>query len=257
MNVVLDGAGFRWPGTDRSLFTKVSLTIPHGQTTCLLGPNGAGKTTLLEMILGWRPSCEGPVSIDGRLLSGIPSRERGRLMALVPQDERLPFAYSVLDYLLLGRAPYLPPLATPGPTDRRLAMDSLERVGMAALAGRSVTELSGGELRLVLIARSLVQEPDILLLDEPTNHLDPANRESVIAILSRLHQSGITLIISSHEPDVVIRLAGNIVLLKNGRQPESGSPEKLLTPEHLSQLYGVPARIAEVDGRRVVLWGDS
>lgn len=181
--------------------------------------------------------------------------ERGRSMALVPQDERIPFAYSALEYVMLGRAPHLPPLAAPGIRDRAIGLESLERVGVASLAGRPVMKLSGGELRLVLIARALAQEPRILLLDEPANHLDPANRERVLNMLRSLRDEGITLVLSSHEPDVVSRLSDTLVMMRKGGTPESGSVDRMMRPDKLRDVYGVGAKIAEIEGRRVILWG--
>lgn len=246
---------YSWPGEPEPLFNQLDLTIPRGHITGLIGPNGSGKTTLLELALGWRQPDAGGVYLDGRRLDALPGRERGRSMALVPQEERLPFAYEVMEYVLLGRAAHLPPLATPGAEDRRIARDSLERTGIANLAGRVVNRLSGGETRLVLIARALTQQPRILLLDEPANHLDPANRERILGILRRLRDSGITLVMSSHEPDIMTRLADRVVLLRRGSPPAAGSPGEMIHPDRLEELYGVPVRIAEVEGRRLILWG--
>lgn len=255
MSVILENLSFCWPGKEKPLFDNISLAVPSGQISCLLGTNGAGKTTLMELMLGWRKPDSGRILTQGMDVRDIPTRERGRKMALVPQDERLPFAYSVLEYVLLGRAAYLSPLASPGKADIKLAVSSLEQVGISELKDRPVPELSGGELRLVLIARALVQEPEILFLDEPANHLDPGNRERVTGILQSLRESGITMIISSHEPEIVLRLAENVVLLHPGESPETGKAQDLLTSEKLSLLYNVPVTITEVGTRRVILWG--
>ncbi len=254
--VNLNNLTFSWPSTGTPLFRNVNLSFPSGDTVCLIGPNGSGKTTLMELILGWRKSDSGSIALEGVPLSLIPARERGRKMALVPQDERPAFSYSVLDYVLLGRAPYLHPLSPPGKQDRDLAFQVLEQVGIASLAHRPVPRLSGGETRMVLIARALVQQPGIMLLDEPANHLDPANRERVMEILSRLKSSGITLIISSHEPDIVTRLADFVVLLHQGRQPLMGRSDDMLVPDKLSELYGVKVSIIEAENRRIILWGN-
>ncbi len=253
--VVLDELFFSWHADIKPLFRNVSLSFPTGATVCLMGPNGSGKTTMMELILGWRKAISGAVILEGRLINTIPSRERGRIMALVPQEERLAFSYSVLEYVLLGRAPYLPPLSSPGADDRDIALKALERIGISHLAHRPVPRLSGGETRMVLIARALVQEPRILLLDEPANHLDPANRERMMEILINLKSSGITLIISSHEPDIVTRLADMVVLLHRNRQPVMGRSCDMIVPEKLSELYGVRAKIVEAEGRRIILWG--
>lgn len=247
---------FSWPGSDSPLFQGIDLDIAAGETCCFIGPNGSGKTTLLELILGWRRPTGGALYSEGRPLGSVPSRERGRTMALVPQEERLPFSYSVLEYVLLGRAPYLAPLASPEPQDIKLAEEILERVGIAGLAGRAIPKLSGGEKRLVLVARALLQQPRVLLLDEPTNHLDPANRERIIGILGNLKASGITLLMSSHEPDMVTRLADRVVLLYRGGPVRVGSPDEMLIPERLFDLYDVKARIIEAEGRRIIIWGD-
>ncbi|RKX81638.1 MAG: ABC transporter ATP-binding protein [Spirochaetes bacterium] len=254
--VNLNNFSFSWPSADVQLFRNVSLAFPKGDTVCLIGPNGSGKTTLMELILGWRKSDSGTVALEGIPISLIPSRERGRIMALVPQDERPAFSYSVLEYVLLGRAPYLPPLSPPAQQDRDLAFHVLEQVGITDLAHRPVPKLSGGETRMVLIARALVQQPRIMLLDEPANHLDPANRERVMEILSKLKSSGITLIISSHEPDIVTRLADFVVLLHQGRNPLMGKSDDMLVPDKLTELYGVKVSIVEAENRRIILWGN-
>lgn len=255
VSVSIKNLSFTWPMADSELFSNLNLDFPTGQTICLIGPNGSGKTTMIELILGWRKSDIGSIQVEGRTVSAIPARERGRTMALVPQEERLPFSYSTLEYVLLGRAPYLPPLASPGKHDREKAWDVLEKVGISHLAHRAVPRLSGGEKRMVLIARALIQEPRILLLDEPANHLDPANRERVMDILAALKSSGITLVISSHEPDMVTRLADKVVLLQAGTIPLMGSTEEMITPGRLASLYGVRVKIVDAEGRRVILWG--
>ncbi len=253
--VEIRNLGFAWPGAEKPLFENLSLTIPRGKTTCLIGSNGSGKTSLLELILGWRSPQKGQVFLEGRPAGNIPAGERGRMMALVPQNERLPFAYTVLDYVLLGRAPHMAPLAMPGQKDYNIAEESLKQAGIASLAQRKLRQLSGGEQRLVLLARALVQKPSILLLDEPANHLDPANRERVKQVLSLLHDMGITLIVSSHEPGQLGSLLDYGILLKKGCPVEMGPVEEVLVLEKLSALYGIPVHIAEVKGRRVIIWG--
>jgi len=254
--VILNNVSFSWPSADTSLFRDVNLLFPRGDTVCLIGPNGSGKTTMMELILGWRKADSGQVLLEGSPVNSIPARERGRKMALVPQDERPAFSYSVLEYVLLGRAPYLSPLSSPGSEDREIVFNVLERVGMADLAHRPVPGLSGGETRMVLIARALVQQPEIMLLDEPANHLDPANRERVMEILNELKNSGISLIISSHEPDIVTRLADSVVLLHKGKGPVMGPSDLMLVPGKLSDLYGVKVTIVEAENRKVIIWGN-
>ncbi|VDA99536.1 hypothetical protein S1OALGB6SA_605 [Olavius algarvensis spirochete endosymbiont] len=246
---------FTWPNAESPFFKNLNLRFRKGYTICLIGPNGSGKTSLMELILGWRRADSGYVGIGGRSIASIPSRERGQMMALVPQEERISFSYSVLEYVLLGRAPFLPPLASPGRDDKNYARNSLDRVGISHLIRRLLPSLSGGEKRMVLIARALVQNPRIMLLDEPVNHLDPANCERIIEILIDLKSSGITIVMSSHDPAIVLRLADQVVLLRSHETPVMGSPDKLLTSKNLSELYGVIARVVDVEGRKLILWG--
>jgi len=253
--IVINELVFTWPYAEFPLFENLNLHFPKGKTVCLIGPNGSGKTSLMELILGWKRADSGYVEIEGRSIGSIPSRERGQMMALVPQEERVPFSYSVFEYVMLGRAPFLPPLASPNRDDRNCAVRLLDRVGIKHLSRRFVPSLSGGERRMVLITRALAQNPRIMLLDEPVNHLDPANRERIIEILIDLKCSGITIVMSSHDPDIVFRLADRVVLLHSGGDPVMGSPNELLTSENLSELYGVKAGIIDIEGRKLVLWG--
>jgi len=247
---------FSWNIKDKILFNNFSAVFEPGKTVSLIGPNGSGKTTLLELILGWRKPFSGKILIDNNPIDRIPASERGKIMALVPQEERLRFSYDVLNFVLLGRSPYLKPLSMPSGTDIDFAKKILEKLEIQHLSARKVTALSGGEKRLVLIARALVQDPDILLLDEPLNHLDPYNREKILQILLSLKKEGISLILSSHDPDMVLRIADTTVLLRSGREPVSGKTEYLINSDSLSELYGLRVRIAEIEERKVIIWGN-
>jgi len=170
----------------------LSLGIEPGTITAILGPNGAGKTTLLHLALGWLLPQSGQVRLDGRALGSYSRRDLGQWMALVPQSERIPFEYSILEYVLLGRTPYLAPLDMPGAKDCRIGEQVIEQVGLGPLRGRAITTLSGGERQLAVVARALAQQPRLLLLDEPTSHLDLANRVRILKLLRELSARGVT-----------------------------------------------------------------
>jgi iron complex transport system ATP-binding protein len=146
------------------------LRVREREMVAVLGANGAGKSTLLMLALGWLTPGSGTILLDGRPLASLSRRDMGQLMGLVPQREHMAFEYSVLEYVLLGRTPYLAPLAQPGASDYAFALAALEQVGMGDLASRSVPRLSVGECQMVLIARSLAQQPR-LLHGQPTPHL--------------------------------------------------------------------------------------
>ncbi len=141
----------------RPILRQVDFDLAPGRIAAILGPNGAGKTTLLSLALGWLAAWTGEIRLTGIPLRALSPRERGQRMALVPQSEHTPFDYTVLEYVLLGRAPHLPPLAMPSARDVEIARAALRQVGLENLAGRLVPQLSGGERQLMLLARALAQ----------------------------------------------------------------------------------------------------
>ncbi len=246
---------FSYPSSSQSVFHQLSLDIGAGSVTAILGPNGAGKTTLLHLALGWLRPQEGHVTFKDRPLEIYSRGELGRLIGLVPQSEHIAFEYSLLEFVLLGRAPYLKPLAMPGEEDACIARDALARVGLAGWERRSVARLSGGERQLVLIARALAQQPRLLLLDEPTTHLDLSNKTRLVRLLSGLVAEGVTILFTTHEPDVAAGLASHLVLMRAGDVLHTGPLAQDFNSELLSTTYGVPVEVVEVNGRRLVLWG--
>ena len=232
----------------------LSLGIEPGTITAILGPNGAGKTTLLHLALGWLLPQSGQVRLDGRALGSYSRRDLGQWMALVPQSERIPFEYSILEYVLLGRTPYLAPLDMPGAKDCRIGEQVIEQVGLGPLRGRAITTLSGGERQLAVVARALAQQPRLLLLDEPTSHLDLANRVRILKLLRELSAQGVTLLLTTHEPDVAAAIATHLVLMRAGQVYQAGPLSQAFTTQHLTATYGVPVRVTQVDGRRIALW---
>ncbi len=231
----------------------VSLKLREGASVALLGPNGAGKSTLLDICLGWKRPESGHVLLAGRDIRTYSRREMGAWISLVPQNERVRFDYTVLEYLLLGRTPYLGQLEMPGTPDMAVARDALATVGIPELAERSVTALSGGEHQLMMIARALVQEPSILVLDEPTSQLDPGNRLGIVRLLHSLQEQGATLLFTTHDPNLAAECASDAVLIKDGHILKAGSEVEVLNGNNLSELYGVPMEVRRIEDRPVVL----
>jgi iron complex transport system ATP-binding protein len=249
-----DGVSYGYrPGLPLAL-REVTLEITKGSITAVLGCNGAGKSTLLLLALAWLRPSSGNIIMDGRPLGSYSRREMGQLMGLVPQREHITFEYSVLEYVLLGRLPYLAPLEQPREKDYTVSLEALEQVGLRDFANRSVVNLSGGERQLVLIARSLAQQPRLLLLDEPTSHLDLHNKSRLTNLLKRLQASGVTILMTTHEPEIASALASTSVLMSEGKVLFSGPTADALTAEHLSLLYRLQVEVVTVAHRKVVLW---
>ena len=236
------------------ILQDVGFALQPGRITAILGPNGAGKTTLLHLTLGYLHPQNGEIRLQGIPLTRIPRHERGKNLALVPQSEYTPFDYSVFEYVLMGRAPHLPPLGVPGEEDYRAAWHALTQVGLETLAEQPVPQLSGGERQLMLLARALAQSPRLLLLDEPTAHLDLHNKSRLIDLLRALRARGDTLLMTNHEPDVVLALADDVLLLSPDGSAQFGPLDKIFTAEALSRIYGIPIRLVQTNGHRQVLW---
>jgi len=249
-----DQVSFGYLPDNRMVLHSLSLEIQPGTVTAILGPNGAGKTTLLHLALGWLLPQSGQIRLEGKALSQYSRRELGQKMALVPQNERIPFDYSVLEYVLLGRAPHLAALELPGKQDCLVSEDAIARAGLDHLSSRPITTLSGGEKQLALVARALAQQPSLLILDEPTSHLDLGNKARLIKLLQDLSARGVTLLLTTHEPDVAAAVATHLVLMRDGQVRQTGLLSQVFTSEYLSATYNLPVNVTQINGRRVALW---
>jgi iron complex transport system ATP-binding protein len=232
----------------------LNLQINEGKIASILGPNGAGKTTLLFLALGWLRYWKGNISLLGKPLQNYSRKSLGKFIALIPQSEHIPFEYTVLEYVLLGRAPYLPPLGMPSDADQDIAFEALERVGISHLYSSSILGISGGERQLVLAARALTQKPRLLLLDEPTSHLDLSNKYRLIKILRKLREEGTTILMTTHEPEIALAISDDTILMNKGQVVSTGSTADVVNDINLTQIYSVPVKIIEVEGKRQVQW---
>jgi iron complex transport system ATP-binding protein len=218
----------------------------------ILGPNGAGKSTLLRLLSGeWRPS-EGSVALKGVPLQRYTPAQMALERAFLPQQRSLAFPYTVREVVALGRLPHQQ-RRPENPTDRARVEWALEQTGALAWAERPYFSLSGGERTRVDLARVLAQETPILLLDEPTNHLDPRQQLEVLALAQRIAREGRLVLAALHDLNLAALFADRLLLLKEGRLVALGTPEKLLRPALLQEVYGVPFEVLVHAGRRLVL----
>lgn len=249
---VISGVSFHYPNALKPALDSFSLNIPEGGSMALLGPNGAGKSTLMDILLTWKAPMQGQVSLFGKPLTSYSRKEMGRTVSLVPQDENSNFAFTVLDYVLFGRAPYLGDMAQPRAEDLDIAGDALQQVGLTSFSGRPVTSLSGGEHQLLLLARAIAQRPRFMLLDEPTSALDPANTAKVLQILKKLHMQGMTLFFTTHDPSMAAEAATHVAMLKSGKLLAAGPLEEVMTSALLTSLYDTPMDTLRHNGRMLV-----
>lgn len=241
-----------YPG--RNVGSGFAFTLDAGEVVALLGPNGGGKTTLLKTVLGLLPPRGGCVRVDGRDLAALPVRERARLLAYVPQGNASPFAFRVEEVVLMGRTAHAGLFARPSRADRAAVAAALARVGIAHLAQQPVTEISGGERQLALIARALAQEPRAIVLDEPTASLDFGNQGKVLRELRRLAAQGLAVLFSTHDPNQAARHADRALLIRDGGTLAAGAVGEILTRAQLEVLYGAPVEeVAAHSGQRAFL----
>ena len=212
----------------------VDLEIPAGKVVGVLGPNGAGKSTLLKAVMGLVPLASGAVRIWGE-----PLDKHRRRLAYVPQRESVDwdFPTNVLDVVMMGRYGKLGLFRRPGKHDRQIAMEALEKVGMAGYAGRQISQLSGGQQQRVFIARALAQNADLYLMDEPMAGVDAATEHAIVTLLHELRAQGKTVVAVHHDLQTVADYFDWLVLL-NLRLIAAGPTEDVFTKEKLSQTYG-------------------
>lgn len=235
----------------RAVGQGVSFVLHAGEVLCLLGPNGGGKTTLLKTLVGVMPALGGGVEVQGAPLAAWDGARRARVIGFVPQSAPSSFAFPVREMVLMGRAARHHLFASPTAADRQAAEAALEKAGVAHLADRPFTAISGGERQMVLIARALAQEPRLLVLDEPTASLDFANQDKVLTVLAGLAGEGLAVLFSTHHPDQAFAIGTHAALLREGRLMRHGPVTQVLEDDHLSRLYGRRVVVGEVEGQKV------
>ncbi len=222
----------------------VSLDVDRGGLIGVLGPNGSGKTTLLRLLGGLLPAASGRITVDGQDVARITRRDLARRIAIVPQETRLSFEYSVLEVVLMGRYPHLGPFELESADDVAIAREALAATGTLALADRPFPTLSGGEKQRVIIAGALAQATDLMLLDEPTAALDLGYQIEIAGLLRRLNADrGVTIVVATHDLNFAAGLCRDLLLLREGRVLAAGPTGEVLTRGAVRALYDVEADV--------------
>ena len=216
----------------------LSFEVPAGGRLCILGPNGCGKTTLLRALAGLLPH-KGKVTAEGRDLAAMDRRQLARTVALLSQISSVYFSYTVYETVLMGRYAHQTggAFSGPGPEDRAIALECMERTGVADLRDRQVTELSGGQLQRVFLARTFAQQPRVILLDEPTNHLDLKYQVELVQELKAWAAGeGRCVVGVLHDVNLALDLADLFLLMEEGRARYFG-PAAEFDPAALNRVY--------------------
>ncbi len=249
MSLVVEHLDFSY-GPHRVL-KDVNVEVGDGTLVNVLGPNGTGKSTLFKCILGLYRDYRGTILVNGKDVRSLSIRERAREMAYIPQSHRPVYDYDVLDVVLLSAGAGSGMLFSPKKAHVERAYRALERVGVAHLADRPYTRISGGEQQLVLIARALAQEATTLIMDEPTSALDYGNTVRVLASVRQLSREGLTIIQSTHQPDQAFLYADKTLALYDGEVLAYGTPKETITTELIGKMYGVDVEVNSLYDDRV------
>jgi iron complex transport system ATP-binding protein len=234
----------------------VSFELGGNELVSILGPNGVGKSTLIHCINKILAPTSGTVLIDGKDVSEIKLKELAKQIGYVPYSANDSFPLSVIDTVMIGRHPH----SKWGTLDKDLDIvyDTLRMLGISHLAMRPFNELSAGQHQKVMLARGLVQEPEILLLDEPTSNLDVRHQLDVTKMLKRLsREKNILIVMISHDINIAAKYSDKIILMHKGSVFDMGEPNKVITAENLRTVYGVTAEITKDDDAPHVILKDA
>lgn len=221
---------------DKKAVDNVSFCVDRGEFVGLIGPNGSGKSTVLKNVYrGLKPK-RGSITLDGEDLLKMSYRSSALKMAVVGQENEVPFDFTVEEIVSMGRFPHKKLFDIDTDRDKYIVHHALEHLGMEDLEKRSYLHLSGGEKQRVLIARAIAQESDFLVLDEPTNHLDISYQMQIFDFIKRLQ---VTVLSAIHDLNMAALYCDRLYVLKNGRVALEGTPEQVLTTENIYDIYGV------------------
>lgn len=235
----LDVEDMSWgPSARQQIVRHLNFSVAPGEMLAIVGPNGAGKSSLLRCLYRYHRPNAGLVKLDGTDVWKLKPRHCARRIATVLQEQASDFGLSVAEIVELGLTPHQEQF---GATHVNASIDdALDLLGLSALASREFISLSGGEKQRVMIARALVQKPDLLILDEPTNHLDIRYQLEVLALLSNLRA---TIVVSLHDLALASAHADRVLVLDHGRMVALGAPLDVLTPASITETFAVGAVI--------------
>lgn len=232
------------------VLTDISFNTQPGQFLAILGNNGVGKSTLLKCFNHILKPDSGEVLLDGEDLLCMSAREVAKRVAFVSQN--VPSTQmTVHDIVMLGRRPYMKWGFTE--EDHAIVHDAMDRLGLDTMRGRFLNQISGGEMQKVMLARALAQQPKVLLLDEPTSALDVQNQYGVLKLVRDIcHKDNIVAIVVIHDLNLALRFCDQFLLMKGGQVYRHGD-RSVLDSEALKEIYGVDAKIVEIENRHMVL----
>lgn len=234
---------------NQKVLEDISFKLGAGEIFCLFGPNGCGKSTLLECVLGILKIPRGCVYLNGRDVRNLRPAETARHMSYVPQLHEKTFPYTVEEVVLMGRAAYTGMFSSPSEEDYAAVEETIRRVGIQRLRRKLYTQLSGGELQLVMIARALAQQTPVMIMDEPTAHLDFRHELIILETAVQLvRETDLSILMATHFPNHAFYFSNNdnpttVALMDSCKFAAVGPPEKVLSEQSMRQTFNVDSRM--------------
>ena len=225
---------------NKDIIKDLSFKVNNGENLCIVGPNGCGKSTLLKSIANII-EYKGSVKIDNKEVSSFSRIDLAKKVALMSQTSQIYFPYTVYDTVSLGRYAYSKGVFSKlSLTDKRIIVDSMKKVGIYELKDKLITELSGGQLQRVFLAKIFAQDPDIILLDEPTNHLDFKNQIDLLENLNEWVKTNNKIVIGVlHDLNLVQYFADKVLMIQSGKVVSYGRPNEVFKGKLLNDTYGM------------------
>lgn len=238
MRLKVDNLSFNY--YDKNIIENICLNVRKGDFIGIIGPNGSGKSTLLKNIYRALDPNSGEIELDGENLNKMSYKKSATKMGVVGQENFVPFDFSVEEIVAMGRNPYKKFFDSDTAEDKKIILESLEKIGMKDMAKRNYLQLSGGEKQRVLLARVLAQQTDFLILDEPTNHLDIYYQLQIFDLVKNL---GVTVLSAIHDLNIAALYCDFLYVLKDGKVVRYGTPEEILTPDIIYDTYGIQSDV--------------
>ncbi len=233
-------SGLNFAYDEKNAVSNVNLNVKKGEFVGLIGPNGSGKSTLLKNIYRALTPNSGTITLDGENLLKMKYKKSAQKLAVVGQENEVPFDFSVEEIVAMGRSPHKKLFDADTEQDRYMVHHALEHLGMETMAKRNYQKLSGGEKQRVLLARTVAQESDFLILDEPTNHLDINYQLQMFDFIKRLK---VTVLCAMHDLNIAALYCDRLYAMKDGEILLDGTPEEVLTEENIQKLFGVRSSV--------------